>query len=224
MKKVAFISSKGGTGKSMLVVTAAVAATLAYPQVRVGLIDADPQGTSATWWSKRGPSRIELFSARGHMLVADVEAIQRRVGPGLLFIDTPSGSSSAQEQAAMVADAVVIPVGATGVDIDAVARAETLCRAVGHVPYFVLNRDGPRTRIAGGAVARLRATGRSPIAVIHQRVAISQAMEAGLTAMETDPGGVAAHELQHYWARMVWLLALNLPRIPYATHPGEEAA
>ena len=90
MKKIAFISSKGGTGKSMLVVTAAVAATLAYPQVRVGLIDADPQGTSATWWSKRGPSRIELFSARGHMLAADVEAIQRRVGPGLLFIDTPS--------------------------------------------------------------------------------------------------------------------------------------
>jgi len=67
MRSVAFLSQKGGSGKTTLAVHVAVAACEA--QEKVVLIDSDPQGSAADWGAARkragieGPPGIEKASA-----------------------------------------------------------------------------------------------------------------------------------------------------------------
>ena len=53
MKKIAFLSQKGGSGKTTLAVHIAVAAAQSE---NVLLIDTDPQGSASAWGRTAGPA------------------------------------------------------------------------------------------------------------------------------------------------------------------------
>jgi chromosome partitioning protein len=93
----------------------------------------------------------------------------------------------------------LVPVQPCAIDLEAILGAEAIVRAAGKEPAFVLNRAIYRTRLAGAAVAWLRESGRRLMPVMHQRVEVAEAMERGLCALETAPGGAAARELAALW-------------------------
>ncbi len=109
-------SLKGGVGKSTTsIYLAAAAVERGYDPVT--LIDADPQASSAEWlelWPLPGIDVIEAPSER-----TATRAIGR--ANGMVIVDTPPGNERATQAAVALADAVVIPTRAGGVEYSRVS-------------------------------------------------------------------------------------------------------
>ena len=109
-------SLKGGVGKSTTsIYLAAAAVERDYDPVT--LIDADPQASSAEWlelWPLPGIDVIEAPSER-----TATRAIAR--ASGMVIVDTPPGNERATQAAVALADAVVIPTRAGGVEYSRVS-------------------------------------------------------------------------------------------------------
>ena len=112
MQTIAFISQKGGTGKTTTAIGLAVAAHLEGS--RVVIIDTDPQTNAANWGDRRqeqnegGP---ESYSCGVGQLAKVIEGA-RADGYDLAIIDTAGKSDTAATAAAKLADLVLIPVQA----------------------------------------------------------------------------------------------------------------
>jgi chromosome partitioning protein len=102
---------KGGVGKTTTsVYLAAVAVERGYDPVV--LVDADRQGSSAEWLEARPVEGIEVIEAPSE------RTLKRALGrdEGLVVVDTPPGDDRLLQSASSMADAVVIPTRAGGVE------------------------------------------------------------------------------------------------------------
>jgi chromosome partitioning protein len=115
MKTVLVASSKGGVGKTTIATH--LAAQAALDGHRTVLIDADPQGSSTRWAERRA----DLESA-----VLPVDGTRRNWAKHLpddaqrLIVDAPAGATvDSLESFLETADAIVIPVMPSTLDIDA---------------------------------------------------------------------------------------------------------
>lgn len=117
-------SLKGGVGKSTTSIYLSAAA-LERGYEPVTLVDADPQASSAEWlelWPIDGIDVIEAPSER-----TATRAIQRV--DGLAVVDTPPGNERVTQAVVSLADAVVIPTRAGGVEYSRVAATLDLLPA-----------------------------------------------------------------------------------------------
>src|SRR5262245_44182973 len=110
---VAFVSQKGGTGKSTL--ARALAAVVAHAGLRVRIADLDPQQETVLYWEKLRSDghttpaiAVEGFDTAG-------EAIASAQRHELLIIDAPAHATRGTLELAEAATLVVQPTGA-GVD------------------------------------------------------------------------------------------------------------
>jgi chromosome partitioning protein len=102
---------KGGVGKTTTAVyLAAVAVERGHDPVL--LVDADRQASSAEWLEERPLVGVNVVEAPSERTLA--RAIGRR--NGLAIVDTPPGDPRLLESAVAVADAVVIPTRAGGIE------------------------------------------------------------------------------------------------------------
>jgi len=106
MYTIALIAQKGGTGKTTLAVSLAVAAG------QVGLtaliIDLDPQATACNWKERRKSDGPVVIDAQPSRLAAALEKAEEN-GVDFAVIDTPARSEQSALAAAKVADLVLIP-------------------------------------------------------------------------------------------------------------------
>lgn len=198
MKITSVAAAKGGVGKSTLVAALATAAGMDAPDRKVGIVDLDPQGSLTRWWNIRRQDRPMLLDAAGLPLAA---VVPRLLAAGLeyVFVDCPPGFSEILLGAVSAADLVLVPTRPSDGDLAAVASTVEMARRAGVAYRTVLSAAPFRTRITGKAVRTLRESGDLLWPPIHHRVAIPMAMEAGLTALETQPDGAAARELAELW-------------------------
>ncbi|EFF43073.1 partition protein A [Xanthomonas citri pv. aurantifolii str. ICPB 11122] len=140
---VAFVSQKGGVGKSTL--ARALAREAAAGGLRVKVADLDTQqGTAVDWHRLRLSQGIEpVVSVEAFATAA--QALEAAKGYDLLIIDGPARTSSATLDIARAADLIVQPSGASRDDlIPAVREFHALTKA--GVPNdrlaFALNRIG----------------------------------------------------------------------------------
>lgn len=109
-------SLKGGVGKSTTsIYLSAAAVERGYEPVTI--IDTDPQASSAEWlelWPIDGIDVVEAPSER-----TATRALQRV--NGLAIVDTPPGNERITQMLVALADAVVIPTRAGGVEYSRVA-------------------------------------------------------------------------------------------------------
>lgn len=213
MKIVVVAAAKGGVGKTTLVAALATTASLETPDLRVVILDLDPQGSLTRWWNARALGRPELRELARASLRAALERLQRE-GFDLVFIDCPPGFSTIQRDAIAAADLVLVPAGASALDLTAIASTIEMAERA-RVPYrTVLNLAVFRSRIAGRAVWDLCDRGSMLWPPIHRRVEHAVAMKSGQTALETQPDGAAAREIAALWRGVRALLEAMLGRRP----------
>lgn len=199
MRLITIAAPKGGSGKTTI--TAALAARASNDSKRIAIIDLNSDQASLTqWWYARGePKNPRLF--------ADVENIKddtellRLDGWDYVFIDTPPGSMDLIEATIMIADAVVIPVRPSILDVSSIDAVVEMCLSR-HKPFsFVLSAvDSRFKKLKTAAIAALRSDG--PIFRTHvtYKAHYINAMTVGKTGPETDKN--LAKEIDGLWSEV----------------------
>ena len=143
---IAFVSQKGGVGKSTL--ARALAREAAYGGLQVKIADLDTQqGTSVDWHRTRLHTGLQPAVAVEAFAIA-TQALKIAGHYDVLIIDGPARTSSGTLDIAKVADLVVQPTGASVDDLKpAVREFHALIQA--GIPkdklVFALNRIGTTT-------------------------------------------------------------------------------
>ena len=108
MKVLTFASQKGGSGKTSLAASIAVAAT--EEGETVAAIDTDAQGSLAAWGRRRQVRGIEVEASEPSRLRQAVTRIRKAGATSLLIVDTPGLFGAGVALALQDADFVLVPV------------------------------------------------------------------------------------------------------------------
>jgi len=192
---------KGGVGKTTVAVN--IACCLAGKH-DVVVVDADAQG-SATAWSKRGelPAKVLAMPLDAER---QAEAWARKVAEleaDYIVIDGPPHLTAAFGTAVGLADLVVVPVGASVLDLEAtrpalelVAQAREARKGKGPKVLLVPSKADTRT-LAGREIDAALASLDEPVGpALHLRVGYADAVAAGGWAGSYEPGGAAHAEVE----------------------------
>ncbi len=136
MKSIAFLSQKGGSGKTTLAVHTAVAAV--ETGERVVLVDTDIQQSAAVWSAARSEAQPIVATASAAE-VNRVMAAARHDAMTLCILDTAPHATPDAARIAQAVDLVVIPCRPTAFDVAAVGSAVDIIRAAAVRAVLVLS-------------------------------------------------------------------------------------
>jgi chromosome partitioning protein len=205
MKTVVLIG-KGGGGKSSTAINLGVVAH--QHGFKVGLVDADPQGSVRDWRYARGTKDIPVRSCQPDELEATL-GVARRAAIAWLFLDMPPHLGAHTLTAIRAADLVLLPMRPMRFDISVTRQRIALLRSTARPFGVVINgapprREGQDAPMVRDARAVLRDIGahlwRGQIT--HRHV-IPNALIAGQGVAETEPMGPAAAEYTELWRAIV---------------------
>jgi chromosome partitioning protein len=221
MMTVAVVQQKGGVGKTTVAINLAACAHVAG--LRSLIIDMDRQATAFDWSVvPRAPgSRCEGITVVQAVsrkqdtalgIAAQIPKMSR--GYDVVFLDGPPRLGDVTMAAAVAADIALIPLEpfaasfwAVPETVELLDSADAIREQHGRRPVkraFVLSRAGIGTRLLRSAELELR---QNPAAgellgVIHQRVAIAEAMELGEAAITLPSASAAAVEFERLWRHL----------------------
>jgi chromosome partitioning protein len=210
MLSILVASSKGGVGKSTIATH--LAAYFAVAEKRTVLIDADPQGSSRRWCEKRAALAAAVLPVDGTRRGWDkhVPSDAQRV-----VIDAPAGAMADDLDAFLaLADAVVVPVAPSVLDIEAtVAFLNTLATVdrvrKGKLPVgLVANKLKPWTNASQQALAQLQAWPYPLVAQLRETQAYALLTGLGKSLFDYHSEQVRSH--QEDWNPLfTWLKKAN---------------
>lgn len=198
MRAIAFISQKGGAGKSTLAACLAVAAQEAGE--KVFMIDMDPQGSLSGWGKTRTIDAPEVDTLQPNKLDAALAALAAN-GYTLAIIDTAGTDSPATTAAMKVADLCLIPTRPSAFDIQANKKTRDTLENLGRDYAFIVNQAPPGargTRAHDGARA-LEMMGAVVLPFIGSRVDYQTAALRGQGVTEIASQSRAAEEMRELW-------------------------
>ena len=196
MHTIALLAQKGGTGKTTIALSLAVAAERAG-RVAV-IIDLDPQSTACNWSDRREAETPYVIDAQAARLQ---HALERAAtgGVDLVLIDTPARSEQAALAAAKLADLVLVPCRPQIYDLETIPNTMELVKLAGtggRSAVAILNAVPPRGNRHEQATRAIERLGLDVCPQsLGQRAAYGDAAAMGLTAPEYDPKGKAAAEI-----------------------------
>jgi chromosome partitioning protein len=194
-KTISIAQVKGGAGRSTL------ATNLAGELAKLGhtvLIDADmPQGTSASWYAMRQQAGKTGDLASG--LIADtatdyrelIAKVEQHQDADYIVLDGPPRIAEMTRAMVLLADLVLVPVGASMADLWATGDVLAMVAEANAVKdvqaRLVWTRHRAATRLAKDLTVQAKAElAIEPLkAVMALRTAYVVALGAGLTAAET---------------------------------------
>lgn len=184
-KVITIAQQKGGSGKTTLAVTLAVALVRAGKSV--ALLDTDPQGSLGRWFMARrerlGAAGMEFSTASAWGVAYECEKL--RGVADYVIVDTPPKVDADLRPALREADIILIPVASSHVDLWATEGVLDLARREHKAAIIVLNRARPGTRL-GAEVATAAAALNVPVtqAQLANRVIYAETLGQGLSASE----------------------------------------
>jgi len=206
METVAFVTQKGGAGKTTLAVSMAVAAAAAGEKVIA--LDLDPQGSLTAWGDRRegkGPTferlTVERFPAdRVGQLPAIIAALRHK-GFTLAVLDTAGVDSPTAHLAMQAANLCLMPARPSRLDIEATGATFRAVMRMGKKVAFLLNQcpPMPKSSRSSEAAAGLRMLGVLADPMMTARADYQDAIAAGLGVTEYAPEGKAALEATALW-------------------------
>jgi chromosome partitioning protein len=198
MRTIAFVSQKGGSGKSTIASSLAVAAH--EVEERVCVIDMDPQGSLLNWARIRGAGDIPVLASGAARLPALLASLERQAVT-LALLDTPGAEGAASSAAMQAADLNIVPCRLSLFDLWASARTRTALEAIGAKFVFLLNQcpsAQQNARVQDGVEA-LEEMGRLISPPILARIEYQEAARHGRGVTELNPHGPAASEMRDLW-------------------------
>src|SRR5258708_17604057 len=115
MHSIALATQKGGSGKSTLAIGLAVAAL--EDGHRVGMIEADPQGTLASWGRRRTDPKPRIEHAGDGAEIARAIRNLQRDGFTAAVLDTPDTDNAVSFRGIDVSDLLSFPLRHTSISI-----------------------------------------------------------------------------------------------------------
>ncbi len=183
---VAFVSQKGGVGKSALARTLAREATSAGLSVKLADLDVQ-QGSCTDWNRDRNAAGLEpAISVESFRSATSALAVRGHVD--LLILDGPARTSSATLEIARVADVIVQPSGPSVDDLRPVVRTWRELLQAGIDPgrlAVALNCLGSEAEEADARGFLERAEVVALPHALPERVAYRQALNGGRSMSET---------------------------------------
>jgi len=206
MRTIAFVGQKGGSGKSTIASSLAVAAH--ETNERVCVIDMDPQRSLIDWVKTRGPSDIEVVASGAARLPALLVSLGRK-GVTLTILDTPGAEGAASSTAMQAADLNIVPSRPSRFDLWASARTCAALQEIGTKFACLLNQcpAAQQTARVQDCVEALDEMGGLVSPLILARVDYQEAARRGWGVTELNPHGAAAQEMRGLWQSVTARLA-----------------
>lgn len=199
MNVLSFVTQKGGTGKSTLTVSLAVAAEATGEKVCI--LDLDPQGTSASWYQSR---TAETPAVLDHNQAGSLPQTLARLEKAfsLIIIDTPGIDSHGTRGAMQSADLCLVPVRPSEADLKATMPTIKALTAIGRPFGLVINQasTNKQTRLTAAVTTRLSTTGMVVPVPIAARIDHQYAYALGQGVSEFAPDSKATAEVAELWA------------------------
>lgn len=197
MRVLAFASQKSGAGKTTLAGHIAVQAQRSGTK-SVVLVDADPDGSLADWFSLREQDELQVEQASGKELVTILQEL-RSDGVELVVIDTPPALNQSIEEPILAADLVAIPTRPWAHDLDAAGATVELVQNHGKPFVFVVNGTAPDEDLSHDVVMSLAQHGTVASVSIPRSLAVLESMLAGQTVMDLPDAPAPASEVARLW-------------------------
>lgn len=200
MPTIAFLSQKGGAGKTTL--ATCVARELVLQGLEVVLVDADSQGSARDWRAATDQDTVAVVGMDRPTLDKDLKILNPD-GKRWIIIDGAGRSEPMTASAIRAADVVLIPVHPSPYDIwaandivDLVKSRQTVTEGKPKAA-FVISKVVKRTRLMGEINEALEEFA-IPVfdSFTTQRQAYPTAAAQGLTPSDTEPEGEAAKEIR----------------------------
>jgi chromosome partitioning protein len=214
MRSIAFLTRKGGAGKTTLTASLAVAAAAAGEKVIA--FDLDSQGSLVRWSERRkaanAPNSVviePLESERLPQLPAIFEGLAG-VGFTLAVFDTAEADRGALSLVIDSVDLCLLPARPTRLDVDATAATFRSVFLAKRSAAFVLNQcpSTYRSLRASEAGEQLIRLGVLAEPMLPASIDFQDAIAAGLGVTEYARGGKAAQEIEALW---YWIGARLMP-------------
>jgi chromosome partitioning protein len=187
---------KGGAGKTTLAAHLALAWAA---ELRVAVIDIDPQASLSTWFRLRrerlgNAAGIEVVAVTGWRVTTEVERLRR--DRDLVLIDSPPHAETEARIAVRAANLVLVPMQPSPMDLWATKPTLDLARAEGVPVLVVMNRVPPRAKLTETIIDEIKALG-VPVATarLGNRTALAASLAQGKGILEAAPRGIAAAEI-----------------------------
>ncbi|MDB3895611.1 ParA family protein [Candidatus Pelagibacter sp.] len=201
LSKVITISQqKGGTGKTTLAVHLAMA-FIKYHNLKVAIIDTDPQGSLGKWFmirSEKNISNENLTFKTASLWGAQYESKTLKNDHDIVVIDTPPKIESDARPAIEAADLVIIPMAASHVDFWATGAIVDIAKKANKKILVQINRSSQRSKLINKTNEFIKSLDLSSTkTIIGNRQIYTSAMGEGKTAVEKQKKGAAVEEIKN---------------------------
>lgn len=197
MQVLVLASQKGGSGKSTIAASLAVAAW--QDGERVVVVDMDPQASLAEWGKLRETGGIVFRSIAPTALDRWITETRKVPAVSLVIIDTAGTFGPEVDTALKHADLCLVPVRPSAFDLRAAGPTVDRLRLFDRPFAFVLNGTNPVTHArTADAVAALEVGG-AVAPPIADRTDFRDSVASGLGVTEIAPTGKAAAEISALW-------------------------
>jgi chromosome partitioning protein len=210
---IGILNQKGGVGKTTLSVNIAHELTRKNPNVKVLVVDSDPQQSALNWSEVREKSPpFDIIGFAKKSLHRDLPPIASNYE--FIVIDGPPRVTELARSCIMASDIIIIPCTPSPYDIW--ASSETVALINESRIYkeklksiFAINRRIINTAI-GRDVAEALEDLKTPVLKSHvsQRVIFAESAASGMTVFDMEPEGKAAQEITNLVNEILIFLTL----------------
>ena len=198
-KVITIAQQKGGTGKTTLAVHLALA-FIKYHNLKVAVIDTDPQGSLGKWFMIRAEKKVSnenLTFKTASLWGAQYESKTLKKDHDIVIIDTPPKIESDARPSIESADLVLIPVAASHVDFWATGAIVEIAKKANKKILIQINRSSQRSKLIIKTNEFVRSLNLSATkTIIGNRQIFAASMGEGKTAVEKQKKGNAVEEIK----------------------------
>ena len=198
-KIITIAQQKGGTGKTTLAVNLALA-FIKYHNLKVAIIDTDPQGSLGKWFiirSEKNISNNNLTFKTASLWGAQYESKILKQDHDIIIIDTPPKIESDARPAIEAANLVLIPVAPSHVDFWATEPIIEIAKRAKKKIIIQINRANPKAKLMKKTYAYIKELGmeKTNTLIGHRQIFVAS-MGEGKTVVEKQRKSKAVQEIK----------------------------